>query len=154
MIPVIDRLRKRLRVMPNGCWEWQGATTRGYGEIRVGSMTDGSRRMVKVHRVVWGAVFGPIPEGLHVLHSCDNPPCANPAHLFLGTNADNVADKVAKGRGAAGENHGRSKLTWGAVQAIHEDSRTHGVIASEYGVARQTIQAVKAGEIWKEKALC
>jgi hypothetical protein len=64
----------------------------GYGSI----YADG--RLQKAHRVVWQVEHGPIPDGLHVLHQCDNPPCCNPAHLFLGTHADNMADKIAKGR--------------------------------------------------------
>jgi hypothetical protein len=75
------------------CIEWGGArTSGGYGERRV----DG--RVRYVHRLTWEAEHGPIPNGLHVLHACDNPPCFNIDHLFLGTAGDNARDKAAKGR--------------------------------------------------------
>jgi hypothetical protein len=77
------------------CWEWAGArNSDGYGKSYAGS----GYRMA--HRVAWESSFGPIPDGLFVLHRCDNPPCVRPDHLFLGTNTDNVRDSVAKGRAA------------------------------------------------------
>lgn len=75
------------------CVLWTGATTKGYGQLG-----DGHGRVVYAHRYAWESTFGPIPDGMHVLHHCDNPRCVRPDHLFLGTNADNVADKVSKGR--------------------------------------------------------
>jgi len=88
--------------MPNGCIEWTGCLdTGGYGQISV------NNRMVLVHRLAWELANGPIPDGLSVLHHCDNPPCCETeptegypeGHLFLGTHAENNADRSAKGRG-------------------------------------------------------
>jgi len=73
--------------------EWSGSRGRdGYGSIHVGPQT------ILTHRLAWELAHGPIPDGLCVLHHCDNPPCCNPAHLWLGTPADNAADRDAKGR--------------------------------------------------------
>jgi hypothetical protein len=78
------------------CHEWVGANDGS--RARYGRLSDGHGKLLYVHRVAWAVVNGPILDGLQVLHKCDNPPCINVEHLFLGTNADNVRDKVSKGR--------------------------------------------------------
>src|SRR3954470_14285142 len=100
---------------PDGCWPWTGPVNEhGYGSTSVGSRTDGSRRMAKAHRIAWALTYGD-PGDLDVLHTCDNPPCCNPACLFLGTQADNLKDMRQKGRGNVGERHGHSTLTTSQV---------------------------------------
>ena len=91
---------------PNECWPWIGGISRGYGHWSF--WESGKCRSTTSHRKAWELANGPIPAGLFVLHRCDNPPCCNPAHLWLGTHADNMADKVAKGRQWRG---GRPRVT-------------------------------------------
>lgn len=81
-----------------GCWEWQGSKSKagGYGYVHVGGQVN--RRPMKAHRLSWELHNGPIPHGLWVLHQCDNPPCVNPSHLFLGTRTDNMQNAASKGR--------------------------------------------------------
>lgn len=96
---------------PDACWEWQaGRRPGGYGSF--GVQIDEWRTMALAHRVAWELTNGPIPDGLWVLHRCDNPPCCNPAHLFLGTPKDNTQDAVYKGR--------MGKLTAGQVIEMRE----------------------------------
>ena len=90
---VEERLKARLVQDPSGCWIWMGCVRKGYGQISV------KGKMKNVHRVTWELTHGPIPKGVFVLHHCDVRPCANPDHLFLGTNTDNMRDMNAKGRG-------------------------------------------------------
>ena len=88
-----ERLERRLVHQTNGCLEWQPPVDKdGYGHICVYG------KVVGVHRLAWELAYGPISGGLHVLHHCDNPPCCEPTHLFLGTQADNNADRNMKGR--------------------------------------------------------
>ena len=87
-----ERFYNRFFENDNGCWIWIGAKQHSYGKMRF-MMKD-----VRAHRASWMIHFGEIPEGMSVLHRCDTPLCVNPNHLFLGTQQENMADKVAKGR--------------------------------------------------------
>lgn len=93
MYSTFVRFMDKFEVRENGCWEWTKKTNRGgYGEFKVRGKT------VRAHRWAYATFVEPIPEDLHVLHHCDNPPCVNPSHLFTGTHGDNMRDMFAKGR--------------------------------------------------------
>jgi hypothetical protein len=129
------------------CWEWLGATnTFGYGKLNV------DHKIVPAHRFSWEIHFGSISDGLWVLHKCDNPPCCNPAHLFLGTCADNHKDMVEKRRSTIGERNPQARLTEALVLRIRAEYRQHGVshvqLAKKYGVSAGTIDDLLAERTW------
>lgn len=154
-----DRFWSKVDVgQPDECWEWQGFTDRiahpipGYGTIR--RKVDGVSKCVKAHRVAYESVNGAIPEGMHVLHTCDNRPCCNPAHLFLGTALDNSRDKYSKNRQVIrrGEVSGMAKLKDDDISDIRlllSMGCTHKHIAREFGVSRTAITSIKAGHTWR-----
>ena len=125
-----------------GCWLWVSRTNEdGYGR------TDWKGRSTFAHRVAWELKNGPIPDGLQVLHKCDNPPCCNPDHLFLGTNLDNVKDKISKGRMQRpfGDNAPNTKILSKDILQIVEmwnARNTTEEIAQRFNVHRETIRAV------------
>lgn len=143
----------------DGCWEWKGGRSEeGYG----GFMFNYKRRSAS--RTSYEQNVGEIGEGLCVLHSCDNPPCCNPSHLFLGTNLDNIKDKVAKGRQAngdkirsgqknmrRGEGVGTSRLTAEVVMDIRRaelagDSKAK--IARRFGISQSHASQIVSGQSW------
>jgi len=125
------------------CIEWTGSRDKyGYGHKWANS------RWALVHRHVWEMEHGPIPQGMFVLHSCDNPPCYRIDHLRLGTHADNMQDKITRDRQSKGASHGRAKLTEDQVREIFVSSETQRELAQKYGVSQTTIHFIKSGRNW------
>lgn len=134
---------------PNGCWPWtgyrrpwSGKPGQGYGMITVA----GEARHVT--RALWETVVGTIPDGLNVLHRCDNPGCCNLAHLFLGTHAENMADKKAKGRVRFGPtlfgvDNPAGKLTDEQVATIRASAEPQRGLAARFGVTQGHISGIK-----------
>lgn len=137
---------------PDDCWPWLGRPCHefGYG----GFYLDG--RSTSAHRASYILNKGPIPRGLCVCHSCDNPGCVNPEHLFAGPQLANVRDMDAKGRrkigGATklvGSLHPRSKLVAEQVLQIRADTRPGRLVAAEFGVSQSLVQSIRNGRTWK-----
>ncbi len=130
------------------CWEWRGSKHgEGYGLFKAG------RRNYRAHRIMWELFNDTISHSaLCVLHSCDNPGCVNPGHLFLGTQGDNIADKTRKGRQVKGSKAPRAKLSEGQVLEIVARYRsgeiTERVLAAEYGVGEECIGEILRGRFW------
>lgn len=147
---------------PEGqCWLWQGAKDRnGYGRMRRRRNADPARNyyLPFAHRLSYELHSGgPIPEGLHVLHKCDTPACVNPAHLFLGTHAENMADMDSKGRritpNRKGERNGHSKLTVAQaseIRARYKAGESPTGIGLQFGIHRTHVWQIGTGREWKE----
>lgn len=137
------------------CWNWTGRTkVFGVAKVPYGYIQDRAymcRADLRVHRVAYCIVNGPIATGLVVRHSCDNTLCCNPKHLLAGTNAENSADMVSRNRQARGSRHGSARLSESDVLAIRSIPRTTSIatIASEYGVHEATIHNILAKRTWK-----
>lgn len=131
------------------CWLWIGSKfENNYGKFWV----SGKNR--KAHRVSYEIHKGDIPKGMFVCHSCDNPSCVNPEHLFVGTPKDNTRDKFAKGRDNTpkGAGHYAAKLTEHDIPLIrqaHQEGFTQKVIATTFGVSNATIRDILTRKIWK-----
>jgi len=139
-----ERFQRKIQ-HTEGCWLWIGTIHKdtGYGVFQ----KDGQQELA--HRLSWIIVNGPIPAGLFVCHHCDNPPCVNPGHLFLGTHADNLHDAALKHRMNHGEARYNARLSASIVRAVRASAESSGTIARVYGVSKATIQRVKARETWK-----
>jgi hypothetical protein len=135
---------------PTGCWEWNGARHRVTGYC----YTSQNNQRIAVHRLAWQlANDRPVPPGMYVLHRCDNRPCCNPTHLWIGTAAENTADMDQKGRRVTkvnrGESHHNSRLTVADVLEIRRSTDTQPVLAARFGVAVSTIAALRGRASWR-----
>ena len=145
-----EKIRGNVKVDERtGCWLWQKYVMKnGYGQA---CWPKG--KVDYAHRASWTAFNGPIPDGLWVLHKCDNPKCVNPDHLFLGTHSDNMKDCVTKGRFKSnimiGEHHPATSLREDDVLSIRGDGRSDRIIAEQYGVTRSAINKIKRRKNWK-----
>ena len=140
---------------PSACRDWVNTVEhRNYPKFYVG--TPPNRKMFRAHRFSFERHNGPIPEGLQVLHSCDNPRCTNPRHLFLGTNEVNMKDRNAKNRLAFGERTGSAKLTWKLSEEIKDLYATGNFsqreLGKRYGVAHTAIGSITRGEHWVSRS--
>jgi len=133
----------------NGCWICTSHMPhKGMGRRYFKCTVHGRAELM--HRHMYRLVHGDIPEGRVVRHTCDNPLCINPAHLLLGTHADNVRDRVNRGRSAIGEKNGRAKLTEAQVRAIRQASgRTGASLARQHQVDRKVIHNIRHRKSWK-----
>jgi hypothetical protein len=147
--PFWDRVKK---AGDGDCWPWMGCRDiKGYGRIWI----RGKDKMT--HRVAWELTNGPIPEGICVLHICDNPPCCNLKHLWLGTQQANVRDCISKGRfiygWLLGEQNLNAKLTEEEAKAIfiamNRDGKKWQELAEQYGISRREIYSIAEGRCWK-----
>lgn len=148
---IAERFYAKVSAVPNenGCLDWLACHNRkGYGTFQIGHTS------VHAHRVAWEIANGPIPPGMWVLHRCDRPRCVNVEHLWLGSNADNVRDRDAKGRGAAikGEKQSLAKLTEADVLKIrsgHFDGWFQSQIADHFGISQHTVWCILHRKTWK-----
>lgn len=135
------------------CWVWTGDRDRwGYG--RLWTHVDGKPTYEFAHRLSLEMVGSPVPAGLYALHTCDNPPCVNPEHLYAGTILDNNTDRESRGRRIAprGEDHASALLTeWQVrdIRARYPHAASASALASEHGVSRSLIRAVASRRLWK-----
>lgn len=150
-IAIEDRFWAKVEKGRDGeCWGWTGTTSvtgLPYGRLSLPGRESGT---VAAHRLSWELHNGAIPEGIFVLHQCDNPRCTNPAHIFLGTHADNMADRNAKGRQARqqGIAHGMSTLTPAIVRSIRAAPGLHRDVAARFGVHKSHVSQIKRRVLW------
>lgn len=135
---------------PKGCWIWKKYKSKyGYGKVGVEN-----RDVVAAHRVSYELTYGPIPEGLFILHSCDNPPCVNPTHLRAGTPQQNVDDMISRNRMVigdhSGENNANAILNSDDVISIINSKEPAKILAIKHGVAKRTIYDIRRGRSWKK----
>lgn len=137
---------------PDACWEWQGGGPPGYGRFTV-RCKGGGQKTFGAHRLAYMLVYGPIPEGFDVCHSCDNPPCVNPFHLRADTKSSNSKECYAKGRrqppapihGNKGMYNGMARIPEEVVATIRESDEPYTVLAARHGVHYQTVYRIAKG---------
>ncbi len=144
---LMEVIAGKTAVRESGCWEWCGwQNMDGYGHFKIAG------KIRRVHRLVYECCIGIVPDGKLILHNCDNPPCCNPAHLYLGDEKDNIMDCVKRGR------HSASILTEEQVREIKRDTapsrpekrnyQHYKYLAKKYGVSVETIKGLVYGQTW------
>lgn len=146
-----ERFLEKIIPEPNsGCWLWSAAcNTKGYGTFSVGIKREGA------HRISYRFFCGDIKKGLHVLHKCDVKCCVNPNHLFLGTNLDNMQDKMRKGRHVSsfGIKNGSARLDPDKIRIVrelHKKGFSERKIANQLNVSRGSIHSILSGRTWRQ----
>lgn len=158
MPDIRDKHSDKIMIDPNsGCWLWVGANDAGFGYGKIYFTRGKSRKYRYAHRASWEISYGPISDETKVLHKCDVPSCVNPAHLFTGTQGDNVRDAIRKGRhrnnnpNYFGENHGMATITLATAKQIKsmlKDNFTASKISEALNVSIHVVYHIKAGKVW------
>lgn len=145
-IPLSQKIEQSIvRIPESGCWIWMKSVNhRGYGHTCLGRGTH-----ISAHRASYEEKYGPIPNGLMALHSCDVRSCVNPDHIFLGTQQDNMTDKVNKKRQANGEKHGMSKLTKEQAFEAKFGTEKASSLSKRFGCSATIIRQIRNGDYWK-----
>ncbi len=158
-IPLKDRLLKYRRVDENGCWIWIGEKNKcGYGRICIGRNEKGGLLRKRTHRISYEIFKDEIPKGMLVCHKCDNPPCFNPDHLFIGTHLDNVRDCIKKGRSNTcfknGVRNPAYKMNPDSVIKLRFDLKNSGLstrkLAKLYGISQPLVSMIGNRKIWAD----
>lgn len=132
----------RFAIKKDGCWDWDGCKANGYGVFRLRG------KHYKAHRASWVIANGDIPKGIFVLHKCDNPPCSNPEHLFLGTAVDNSRDKLRKNRRTGGEKLSEEQVK--EIRNLLKMGVTGVRIQKDYSISETTVTNIKLNRTWKD----
>lgn len=152
--PIEERFFNKIE-KTDKCWIWKASTQGGYGQL----WCIKRKRAIRAHIISYEIHNGKIPKGMCVCHSCDNPPCVNPLHLWLGTHAENMRDGFKKGRikntnPSNGERHWNAKMTWGKVREIRKTNLPrygrNKILAKQYGVHVQIIKRILNNRNWIE----
>jgi hypothetical protein len=150
--PLVERFWRFVdKKSDNECWNWLGQTIKGYGRISAGQRGDNS---LGAHRVSWEIHNNQkIPNGMFVMHSCDNPSCVNPTHLSIGTPKDNSDDMIAKGRKKIviplGEKNGKAIINADIVRLIRNSDLSNAKLARQLNVSNGCIRSVRSKRTWK-----
>ncbi len=148
--PYTERFFKYIgRKTETGCIPWTGAVTRGYGVLGRGRAGEGN---IYATRVAYEIAYGPFSTDLNVCHHCDNPLCVNPSHLFLGTQAENLADMRKKERHNRGEKNGNAVLVSEQILAIRAaiaSGESQRSIAERFGTTQPNISLIATGRNWR-----
>jgi len=142
-----DKLSGLLLEVESGCWEFIGGRTgSGYGNY-----TEGRAYQKSAHVVAFELEYGPVPEGMLVLHTCDNPPCCRPEHLFVGTHQENKDDEIAKGRNVYGElvgSHVLTELDVLEIRQLRKAGHKRSEVAKKFDVSHTAIYYIETGKNW------
>jgi len=147
-ITILNNREITYNIDENNCWIVTSHPQRPDGYFSLHVTENGKRKHSRIHREVYKYFNGEIPYKKHVRHTCDNRACINPEHLIVGTNKQNVQDRVDRGRCAKGSKQGQSKLTEENVLTIFNSDKSNSILAKEFNVNSATIRRIKIGENW------
>ncbi len=145
-IPLSQKIQDNsVRVPESGCWIWIGSLNKyGYGRLTFGAKTN-----IGAHRASYELRHGKIPDGLFALHRCDIKCCVNPDHIFIGTQQENMSDKVAKNRQAKGHRHGMSRLSEEQAKEAKFGSARPSELAKKFNCSAVMIRQIRSGLYWR-----